>query len=102
MRKYCALAPVLISWLLMFPPPVYPPVLDAAGRYKINTAAPMSQWIRVETLDSEDACRAVLKTKPRLHQCVASDDPSLKSPAQAAAGAPSTSTLSGAAGMHMQ
>jgi hypothetical protein len=102
MHKCCGLAAGLLAWFLMFPPPVYPPELDASGKYKINAAAPMSQWIRVQTLDTEDACRAELLKKPRLHKCVASNDPALNASAPAAAGAPSTSTLSGAAGMHMQ
>jgi hypothetical protein len=102
MRKCYATAIVLISWYLMLPPPVFPPVKDAAGDYKMNTAAPMSQWLKFKTLKSEAACKAQLKKVQPFYKCVASDDPALKKPAPAAAGAPSTSTVSGAAGAHMQ
>ena len=95
---------LLVSWYLMLPPPVFPPVPDASGNYKMNTAAPMSQWIKFKTLESEDACKAQLKSKkaPSSYKCVASDDPALTASAPAAAGGPSTSTVSGAAASHMQ
>jgi hypothetical protein len=95
---------VLISWFLMLPPPAFPPVQDASGNYKTNSAAPMSQWRKLNTLESEDACKAQLKLKktPSSYKCVASDDPALTASAPAAAGAPSTSTVSGAAASHMQ
>ncbi|MGH7925804.1 MAG: hypothetical protein ACREQH_14565 [Candidatus Binatus sp.] len=102
MRKCYPVALVLISWLLMLPPPVFPPAKDAAGEYKMNTAVPMSQWLKFKTFKSEDGCKARLKKMPSFYKCVASDDPALKKPAPGAAGAPSTSTLSGAAGGHMQ
>ncbi|MGC2445249.1 hypothetical protein [Candidatus Binatus sp.] len=102
MRKCYATAAVLISWFLMLPPPVYPPVKDASGDYKMNTAAPMSQWLTFKTLKSEAGCKAQLKKVQPFYKCVSSDDPALKKKAPAAAGAPSVSTVSGAAASHMQ
>jgi len=97
---------VLISWFLMLPPPVFPPVKDAAGNYEVNSGAPMSQWIKFKTLGSEAGCKARLKKMPSFYKCVKSDDPALKAPAQAAvepgASAPSTSAAPGAAAGHMQ
>jgi hypothetical protein len=103
MRKCYATAMVLISWYLMLPPPVYPPVKDAAGDFKMNTTAPMSQWLKYKTLKSESACQAQLKKVQPFYKCVSSDDPTLKAPAHPApAGGPSVSTVGGAAGTHMQ
>ena len=102
MRKCFATSLVLISWFLMLPPPIMPPVKDAAGDYKVNTTAPMSQWIKFKTLKSEDACKAQLKKVQPYYKCVSSDDPALKKHIPAAASAPSISTISGAAGGHMQ
>ncbi len=104
MRKCYATALVLIAWYLMLPPPVFPPVQDASGNYKMNTAAPMSQWLKFKTLDSEAACQAQLKKVQPFYKCVKSDDPALtaSAPAPAAAGGPGTSTVSGAAAGHMQ
>ncbi len=101
MRKCYAAPLLLISWFLMLPPPVMPPVKDASGDYKMNTAAPLSQWLKFKTLKSEEACKAQLKTVQPFYKCVSSDDPALKPP-HTAAGAPSISTLSGAAAGHMQ
>jgi len=98
MRKCYATALVLISWYLMLPPPVMPPVKDTSGNYQVNSAAPMSQWLKFKTFESEHGCKAQLKKMQPYYKCVKSDDPALK--AHAAAG-PSTSTLSGAAA-HMQ
>ena len=100
MRKCYATAMVLISWYLMLPPPVFPPVKDASGEYKMNTAAPMSQWIKFKTLKSEHGCKAQLKKMQPFYKCVASGDPALHS--QTPAGAPSVSTISGAATSHPQ
>ena len=100
MRKCYATAMVLISWYLMLPPPMMPPVKDASGEYKMNTAAPMSQWIKFKTLKSEHGCKAQLKKMQPFYKCVASGDPALQS--QAPAGAPSVSTISGAATSHPQ
>jgi hypothetical protein len=102
MRKCYATALVLVSWYLMLPPPVFPPVKDASGEYKMNSTAPMTQWLKFKTLKTEHACKAQLKKMPSFYKCVASDDPVLKGPAPAAAAGPSTSTMSGAAGSHMQ
>ena len=102
MRKCYATALVLTAWYLMLPPPVFPPIKEASGNYKMNTAAPLSQWLKLKTLDSEDACKAQLKKMPSFYKCIASYDTALKPPARAAASAPSTSTVSGAAGSHMQ
>ncbi len=102
MRKCYATSLVLISWFLMLPPPIMPPVKDASGDYKVNTTAPMSQWLKFKTLKSEDACKAQLKKVQPFYKCVSSDDPALKKHTPAAAGAPSISTISGAAGGHMQ
>jgi len=102
MRKCFATSLVLISWFLMLPPPIMPPVKDASGDYKVNTTAPMSQWLKFKTLKSEDACKAQLKKVQPYYKCVSSDDPALKKHTPAAAGAPSISTISGAAGGHMQ
>ena len=95
MRKCYATALVLISLYLMMPPPVFPPVKDASGDYKMNTTAPMSQWIKFKTLKSERGCQAQLKKVQPFYKCVASDDPAVKGLA-APAGAPSISTISGA------
>jgi hypothetical protein len=102
MRKCHVTSLVLISWLLMMPPPVFPPVKDASGDYKMNTTAPMSQWLKFKTLKSEKTCKAQLKKVQPFYKCVSSDDPALTSHTPAAASAPSISTLSGAAGSHMQ
>ena len=93
---------VLMTWYLMLPPPVMPPVKDAAGDYKMNSTAPMSQWLKFKTLNSEEACKAQLKKVQPFYKCVSSDDPALKAHVPAPAGAPSISTISGAAGAHMQ
>jgi len=92
---------VLISWYLMLPPPVFPPVKDASGDYKMNAAAPMPQWLKFKTLESEAACKAQLKKMPSFYKCVKSSDPALtaSAPPPAAASAP---TVSGAAANHMQ
>ena len=68
----------------------------------MNTAAPMSQWFKFKTYMTQDECKANLTQMPPFYKCVASNDPALKQPASAAAGAPSTSTMSGAAASHMQ
>jgi hypothetical protein len=102
MRKCYAAPLVLISWFLMLPPPIMPPVKDASGDYKVNTTAPMSQWIKFKTLKSEDACKTQLKKVQPYYKCVSGDDPALKTHQPAAASAPSISTISGAAGGHMQ
>jgi len=102
MRKCYAAPLVLISWFLMLPPPVYPPVKDASGDYKMNTTAPMSQWLKFKTLKSEQTCKAQLKKVQPFYKCVSSDDPALIHHTPAAASAPSISTISGAAGAHMQ
>jgi len=102
MRKCYANALVLIAWFLMLPPPVMPPVKDASGEYKMNTVAPLSQWLKFKTLQTQQGCQAELKDLPSFYKCVASNDPALKKPAPAAAAAPSTSTVSGAAASHMQ
>lgn len=98
MRKCCVAAVVLISWFVMLPPPVFPPVKDAQGHYKMNSTLPLSQWLKYKTYDSEEACRAELKQLQPFYRCIRSDDPALKG---RAAGAPSTSTVTGAAGSHM-
>jgi len=102
MRKCYATSLVLISWFLLMPPPVFPPVKDASGDYKMNATAPISQWLKFKTLKSEQACKAQLKKVQPYFKCVASDDPTLKNHAPAPASAPSISTISGAAGAHMQ
>ena len=102
MRKCYPAALVLISWFLMLPPPVYPPAKEASGDYKMNLTAPMTQWLKFKTLQSEDACKAQLKKVQPFYKCVSSDDPALQPHHPAAAGAPSISTLSGAAAGHMQ
>ena len=102
MRKCYATSLVLISWFLLMPPPVFPPVKDASGDYKMNTTAPMSQWLKFKTLKSEQACKAQLKKVLPFYKCVASDDPAIMHHAPAPASAPSISTISGAAGAHMQ
>ena len=102
MRKCYAAALVLIMWFLMMAPPVMPPVKDAGGDFKMNTAAPMFQWIKFKTYQAQNDCETSLKQMPPFYKCVASNDPSLKKPAPAAAAAPSTATMSGAAASHMQ
>ncbi len=106
MRKCYPISLVLISWFLMLPPPVFPPVKDAAGNYEVNSGAPMSQWIKFKTLRSEAGCEARLKKMPSFYKCVKSDDPALKAPGQAAIDSgespPSNSTAPGADAGHMQ
>jgi hypothetical protein len=102
MRKCYATALVLFSWYLMLPPPVFPPVKDASGNYEVNSAAPLPQWLKFKTFESKDACKARLKKMPPFYKCIASYDTALKPRANAAAAAPSTSTMSGAAASHMQ
>ena len=102
MRKCYPAALVLISWLLMLPPPIFPPVKDASGNYKMNSAMPLSQWLTFQKFQSEEACKAKLKGAPSFYRCISSDDPALKKKAATAAGAPSTSTMTGAVGGHMQ
>jgi len=101
MRKYHAMAIVLIGWYLMLPPPKFPPVKTASGSYAVNAKAPLSQWLTFKTLGSESECKALLKTKASYYRCVASDDPALKH-ASRPKSAPSTSTAAGALGSHMQ
>jgi hypothetical protein len=93
---------VLMAWYLMLPPPVMPPVKDASGDYKMNSTAPLSQWLKFKTLKSEGACQAQLKKVQPFYKCVSSDDPALKAHVPAPASAPSVSTISGAAAAHMQ
>ena len=102
MRKCYATALLLIMWYLMLPPPVMPPAKDAAGDFKMNTTAPMFQWFKFKTYQSQDECKAQLTQVPSFYKCVASNDPALKQPAPAAAAAPSTATMSGPAASHMQ
>jgi hypothetical protein len=102
MRKCYATAMVLIAWYLMLPPPVFPPVKDASGDYKMNSTAPLSQWLKFKTLKSEEACEAALKKVQPFYKCIPSDEPALKAHVPAPASAPSISTISGAAGAHMQ
>jgi hypothetical protein len=102
MRKCYTAAIVLISWLLMLPPPIFPPVKDSSGHYKMNNTAPLSQWLTFKTLPSEEACKAQLKKVQPFYRCISSDDPALKKKDAAATGAPSVSTMTGAAGAHMQ
>ena len=98
MRKCCVAGVVLISWFVMLPPPIFPPVKDAQGHYKMNSKVPLSQWLKYKTYDSEEACRAELKQLQPFYRCIRSDDPALK---RSAAGAPSASTVPGAAPSHM-
>jgi hypothetical protein len=101
MRKCYPVALVLISWLMMLPPPIFPPVKDASGNYEMNTTAPLSEWLTFQTLPTLDACKAKLKKAPSFYRCISSDDPALKkSGAPASAAAPSVSTVSGDAGSH--
>jgi hypothetical protein len=102
MRKCYPTALLLISWYLMLPPPVFPPVQDAKGEYQMNATAPITQWLKLKTLKSEKECKTQLKKMPAFYRCFASNDPVLKSTPKTAAGAPSTSTMSGAAANHMQ
>ncbi len=101
MRKCYATALLLTMWYLMLPPPVMPPVKDAAGDFKMNTAAPMFQWFKYKTYQSQPECTAALTQLPSFYKCVASNDPALKKPAPAAAGAPSTATMSGGSASQM-
>jgi len=95
------MAIVLMGWLLMLPPPVYPPVKDASGDYEVNSKAPLYQWLTLKTLASKSDCKAQLKTMPPFYRCVASTDPRLKRPVRPKS-APSASTTAGAAGSHTQ
>jgi hypothetical protein len=84
MRKFCATGLVLVGWLLMLPPPVFPPVQDASGDYQVNAKAPLSGWITFKKFASEKDCNAALKTMANFYRCVSSDDPALKKTAAAA------------------
>jgi hypothetical protein len=97
MRKCYATTLVLISWYLMLPPPIMPPVKDASGDYQVNTAAPISQWLKFKTFKSEEGCKARLKQMPSFYKCIASYDSALKPAASSPAAAPGTSTLPAAA-----
>lgn len=101
MRKCYATTIVLMSWYLMLPPPMFPPVKEASGDYAVNAKAPLSQWLAFKKLGSEGACKAELKQMPPYYRCVSSSDPALKR-ASRPKSAPSTSTAAGAAGAHMQ
>src|ERR1700722_10504086 len=102
MRKCYATSLVVISWFLLMPPPVFQPVKDPAGDYKMNATGPIPLCLEFKPLKSEQACKAQLKKVHPYFKCVASDDPTLKNRAPAPASAPSISTISGAAGAHMQ
>src|SRR5271156_3576221 len=78
MRKCYATALVLTAWYLMLPPPVMPPVKDASGNYEMNSAAPVSQWLKFKTLKSEEACKSQLVKMPSFYKCIASYDTALK------------------------
>ena len=101
MRKCYATAIVLMSWYLMLPPPVFPPVKTADGDYAVNSKAPLSQWLTLKKLGSQSECKAQLKTMPSFYRCVSSDDAALKRAAKPKS-APSSSTAAGAIGTHMQ
>jgi hypothetical protein len=90
-----------MSWYLMLPPPVFPPVKQPNGDFAVNAKAPLSQWLTLKTLASENQCKAELKKKQPYYRCVSSDEPSLK-PIAKPKSAPSTSTAAGAIGTHMQ
>ena len=103
MRKCYATAIVLISWYLMLPPPMFPPVKTAEGDFAVNSKAPLSQWLTLKKLNSQSECKAKLKTMPSFYRCVSSDDPALKKKTAAKPkSGPSTSTATGAIGSHMQ
>jgi hypothetical protein len=102
MRKCYATAIVLISWYLMLPPPIFPPVKTSDGDYAVNSKAPLSQWLTLKKLSSQSECKAKLKTMPSFYRCVSSDDPGLKKTAAKPKSGPSTSTATGAVGTHMQ
>ena len=73
---------VLMAWYLMLPPPVMPPVKNASGDYQVNSAAPLSQWLKFKTLKSEEACEAALKKVQPFYKCIPSDDPALRPTSQ--------------------
>ena len=101
MRKCYALTIVLMSWYLMLPPPIFPPVKQPNGDFAVNAKAPLSQWLTLKTLGSQSQCKSELKKMPSYYRCVSSGEPSLKCVAKPH-GAPSTSTAAGALGTHMQ
>ncbi|HEV2169464.1 MAG TPA: hypothetical protein VGR40_00875 [Candidatus Binatus sp.] len=101
MRNCYLAALAVLSWFVMLPPPIMPPVKDANGNFKVNSTAPMSQWLKLKTYEAEDACKTELKQLQPFYKCVRSDDPALRKTPAAAAGAPSISTVTGAAGSHM-
>jgi hypothetical protein len=84
MRKFCATGLVLVGWLLLLPPPVFPPVQDASGDYQVNAKAPISGWITFKKFASEKDCNAELKKMQNFYRCVSSDDPALKKTAPVA------------------
>ena len=96
MRKCYATALVLSAWYLMLPPPMFPPVQDASGNYKMNSTAPISQWLKLKTFSSEESCKAQMKKMQPYYKCIASYDTALKP-----ATPPTTSTVTGAVG-HVQ
>jgi hypothetical protein len=101
MRKCFSAAIVLMTWYLMLPPPIFPPVKQPNGDFAVNVKAPFSQWLTLKTFATQSQCKAELKHKQPYDRCVSSDEPSLKQIAKPEA-APSTSTAAGAIGTHMQ
>jgi len=78
-----------------------PPVKDTSGDYKMNSTAPLSNGSSSKP-SSPKKLRAALKKVQPFYKCIPSDEPALKAHVTAPASAPSISTLSGAAGAHMQ
>jgi hypothetical protein len=70
MKKYCLPVVVVLSWLMMMPPPKMPPVKNPAGNYEVNPAAPVINWMTFATYRNEAACRGDLKKMPSYFKCV--------------------------------
>jgi hypothetical protein len=94
MKVRHAAALALVGWYLMVPP-----LIEIEGKRKPNLDAPISEWQQVDSFDSADACKQRLDDRLRemrdstfsnpsdrpvaiwqsqLGECIASDDPRLK------------------------
>jgi hypothetical protein len=91
LRHAAALA--LVGWYLMAPPVTPCPDDCGADHQHVDTAAPLSKWKMIESFDTAEGChrwqhQAELKltadtytawTRAHRSECIATDDPRLKS-----------------------
>jgi hypothetical protein len=97
MKPRHAAALALVGWYLMMPPLMPPPGRRVAGQAHMvqwTTAAPLRDWLIVDIHDSASECRNGIKDHHAIavktggpevdkyvdaFQCIAADDPRLKS-----------------------